>query len=125
MQGIQGPRGPEGGGGGCYNICNDDCKVHDTITQFVDSEDTITISFADMLFEIWNDNIRAYVNDKIPTGMTIEKQGTDVVIEFDAPSNCYINIYYEYFDIGMGNYILITPRVFVPVLNNANAVIEE
>lgn len=126
LQGIQGPRGPEGSGFGCHTSCNDECKVRDTITQFVDSGDTITISFADMLFEIWNDNIRAYVNDKMPSSeMTIEKQGTDVVIEFTAPSNCYINIYYEYFDISMGNYILITPHVFVPVETNANPDIEE
>jgi hypothetical protein len=116
LQGMQGPMGPEGGGNcGCHNSCNDECKVHDTITQFVDSGDTITISFADMLFEIWNDNVKVYVNDRIPAEMTIERQGTDVVIEFTALSNCYINIYYEYFDINMGNYVLITPRVFVPI----------
>lgn len=115
LQGMQGPRGPEGGNNcGCNCDSDNTGKKQDAILQFVSANTTVTLSLSNLLYDIWNDNINVYVNNNnIPEYiLSIVKEGKDVLVYCTAEIDCYLNIYYEYFDINMGNYILLSPQIF-------------
>lgn len=116
LQGVQGPRGYEGGsgsgGGGCGCGCGcDKCKISDTLNQFIPLNTQFTIDFEDLLYEVWNDNIIIYVDENIPSEITISGH----ILELQqAAYNRHLSVHYDFFDATMGNYILITAKLYVP-----------
>ena len=114
IQGVQGASGKSGNGGGCCGCgCGDDCDVSDTIVQLVPPNKTVSLDFSEVLFEYWNDNILLYFDIDMPSGVFTYDDDTHILTFINGDASIkVISIAYSYFK--SGNYLLVSPTVFVP-----------
>lgn len=113
LQGIQGCRGPAGqssttsGGGGCG--CGCDCKHFESEIVMIDELDTPTdVNLPDILFEVWNRNMRVYYRDNGDAGIRYDG-GDTVTVEANGHIRMLV-INYEF--VEEGNYILIDFKIY-------------